>query len=46
MQVSEEERVLLLNAPKDSNKFRTRSRGLGEAVHRYAFSKVFQPDIS
>ena len=46
MQISEEEHVLILNAPKGSNKFRTRSRGSGEAIHRYAFTKVFQPDIS
>ena len=45
MEISEEGRVLTLMAPKNSNKYRVSSRGVGESVHRYAFSQVFQPDI-
>ena len=45
MEISEEGRVLTVNAPKDSNKYKVSSRGIGEAIHKYAFTQVFQPDI-
>ncbi|NWH57670.1 KI20A protein, partial [Geococcyx californianus] len=41
----ENSETLLLKAPKDSFTMQNRERGVGQAVHRFSFTKIFGPDV-
>ncbi|NXU48244.1 KI20A protein, partial [Turnix velox] len=41
----ENSETLLLKAPKDSFTMRSTERGVGQAAHRFSFSRIFGPDV-
>ncbi|NXC37256.1 KI20A protein, partial [Campylorhamphus procurvoides] len=41
----ENSETLLLKAPKNSFTMRSTERGVGQAVHRFSFSRIFGPDV-
>ncbi|NWI87436.1 KI20A protein, partial [Pitta sordida] len=41
----ENSETLLLKAPKNSFTMRSMERGVGQAVHRFSFSRIFGPDV-
>ncbi|XP_066471293.1 kinesin-like protein KIF20A [Tiliqua scincoides] len=38
--------TLLLKAPKDSFTMKNTERGIGQAVHKFTFTKIFGPEVS
>ncbi|NWU90876.1 KI20A protein, partial [Upupa epops] len=41
----ENSETLLLKAPKDSFTMRSTERGVGQAAHRFSFTRIFGPDV-
>ncbi|NWW78614.1 KI20A protein, partial [Climacteris rufus] len=41
----ENSETLLLKAPKNSFTMRSTERGVGQAVHRFSFTRIFGPDV-
>ncbi|XP_037252889.1 kinesin-like protein KIF20A isoform X1 [Falco biarmicus] len=41
----ENSETLFLKAPKDSFNMRSTERGIGQAMHRFSFTKIFGPDV-
>ncbi|NWW50799.1 KI20A protein, partial [Pedionomus torquatus] len=41
----EDSETLLLKAPKDSFAMRSTERGVGQAAHRFSFTKIFGPEV-
>ncbi|NWI53800.1 KI20A protein, partial [Calyptomena viridis] len=41
----ENSETLLLKAPKNSFTMRSMERGVGQAVHRFSFTRIFGPDV-
>ncbi|NWH75698.1 KI20A protein, partial [Piaya cayana] len=41
----ENSETLLLKAPKDSFTMQSTERGVGQAAHRFSFTKIFGPDV-
>lgn len=42
----QDEKTLLLKAPKDSQNMRNAERGIAQSMHKFSFSKIFGPDTS
>ncbi|NXO25919.1 KI20A protein, partial [Cisticola juncidis] len=42
----EDAQTVILNAPKESSAMKNSERGIGHAVHRFAFSQVFGPETT
>ncbi|KAF7643035.1 hypothetical protein LDENG_00246160 [Lucifuga dentata] len=44
--VVQDEQTLLLQAPKESQNMRTAERGITHSMHRFSFSKIFEPETT
>lgn len=44
--VVQDEKNLLLKAPKDSQNMRNAERGIAQSMHKFSFSKIFGPDTT
>lgn len=42
----QDEKTLLLKAPKDSQNMRNAERGIAQNLHKFSFSKIFGPDTT